>query len=194
MRGATPPAAPPPTAARTPPGWRGSPPSPPTFPVGTAPPPARDGCRRPPARARDRAGPRSAPPHGPTDPPGRGSRGTARRPPPGGPRGPYPLGVDAQRGDCPGRGGEYQCQSVESVEQQRLVLLEVLAVSRREPLQGREQRHEVAQQPARLRTCELEDVGVAFLRQQARAGAEVVRQPHEAELRARIQHDLGREA
>src|SRR5207249_8309150 len=26
MRGATPPAAPPPTAARTPPGWRGSPP------------------------------------------------------------------------------------------------------------------------------------------------------------------------
>src|SRR5436309_10194685 len=48
-------------------------------------------------------------------------------------RGPHPLGIDAQRGDCPGRGGEYQCQSVESVEQQRLVLLEVLAVSRRSP-------------------------------------------------------------
>src|SRR6266480_3029489 len=109
-------------------------------------------------------------------------------------RGPHPLGVHAQRGDGPGRGGQDQRQRVESVEQQRLVLLEVLAVPGRKALQGREQRHEVAQQPARFRARQLEDVGVPFLRQQARAGAEVVRQPHESKLRARIEHDFGRQA
>src|SRR5439155_1351188 len=94
-------------------------------------------------------------------------------------------------GEC---SAQHERKRIESIEQQRLVLLEVLAVPRREALQGREQRHEVAQQPARFGTRQLEDVGVPLLRQQARAGAEVVRQAHEAELRAGIEHELGREA
>src|SRR5437667_12107306 len=75
-----------------------------------------------------------------------------------------------------------------------LVLLEILAIARREAFQGGEERDQVAQQSSGLGACELEDVGIALLGKQARARTEVVSQAHEAELRDRVQHVLRHEA
>ena len=90
-------------------------------------------------------------------------------------RGTHAPGIHAQRGHGPGGRGQHEGQGVERVEQQRLVFLEVLAVPRGQALQSREEGDQVAQQPTRLGPRQLEDVRVALLRHQARAGAEVVR-------------------
>jgi len=83
----------------------------------------------------------------------------------------HPLLVDGHRGDRPGDDGEGQGQRFHGVEEGLLVLLEVLVVAAGRPLEHREQRHQVAQEPSAFPSRQLQAVRVLLLGHQAGAGA-----------------------
>ncbi len=75
-------------------------------------------------------------------------------------------------------------------EHRRLVLLQVAVVGERQALHDREQSGQPADRRARLAARELGDVGVQLLRHHRRPGRGVLRQPREAELGRRPEHEL----
>ena len=96
----------------------------------------------------------------------------------------HPGGVEGGGGQQPAQGREGPADLVEGVEERLLVLLQVPVVGEREPLQGRQQAGQVADQPARLAPGQLGDVGVLLLGQHRAAGGVGVVEAEEAELLA----------
>ncbi len=99
-------------------------------------------------------------------------------------------GVEGERRDhAPERpGGELA--GVERVEERRLVLLEVAVVGEGQALERRKEAGEVADEPSRLASHELGDVGVLLLRQHRRAGGVLVGELREPELVGAPQDEL----
>ena len=75
-------------------------------------------------------------------------------------------------------------------EHRLLVLLQVAVVGERQALHRREQAGQPPDRRAGLAARELGDVGVQLLRHHRRAGRRLLRQPHEAELGGRPEHEL----
>ncbi len=67
-----------------------------------------------------------------------------------------------------GQHAQGQRQVVHRIKERLLVLLKVLVVGKRKPLEHRQQRHERAHDPARLAADQLERIGVLLLRHEAR--------------------------
>ena len=86
----------------------------------------------------------------------------------------HPLGVEGQRRDHAGEGGQQHLEGVDGVEDRLLVLLQVAVVGQRQRLEGGQQPGEVADQAAGLAAGELGDVGVLLLRHDARPGGVAV--------------------
>ncbi len=85
-------------------------------------------------------------------------------------------------------------ERVDRVERRLLVLLHVLVVRERKPLERHEQRLQVAEDAPGLAAHELGEVGVLLLRHDRGAGRELVVHRDEAELVARPQDELLGEA
>ena len=83
---------------------------------------------------------------------------------------------------APADAGKHEQHRVDRIEQRALVVLQILVVAARQPLERREQRREIAEQAAAGAARELERVGIPLLRHHARAGGERVAELHEAEL------------
>ena len=93
----------------------------------------------------------------------------------------------------PGRRLQRQVERVDRVEQVLLVLLHVLVVGQREPVQHAVQRRQPRHDPRRLGAQQLGRVGVLLLRHDRGARRPRVGDLAEAELVRRPQHDLGAE-
>ena len=78
--------------------------------------------------------------------------------------------------------GEAEFHRVDGVEHAFLVLLQILVVGKRQPLDDREHRHEVADDASRLAAHEFGDVGILLLRHHRRACAVRVVQLNEGEF------------
>ena len=74
------------------------------------------------------------------------------------------------RRPCPASAGSTSSSVLDRVEDRLLVLLQVAVVGERQALERREQRHQVADQPAGLAAGQLGDVGVLLLRHDRRPG------------------------
>ena len=104
-----------------------------------------------------------------------------------------PVAIRCQRVDRRRECCEQQLERVRRVEHGLLVLLQILLVRAREALQQRRQPLRVREQPRALSPRQLEQVRVALLRQQARAGREPVRRREPAERRRAEEHEVFRE-
>ncbi len=87
-------------------------------------------------------------------------------------------------------GSEAQLERVDRVEQVLLVLLEILVVGQRKPVEDPVEGHQVPRDPGRLGAQQLCGVRVLLLRHDARAGGERIGDLAEAELLTRPEHDL----
>ena len=103
----------------------------------------------------------------------------------------HTIRVDRQCLDCSGHGGQHRCERVAGIEQQRFVFLQIFLVARRNSLECGQQRDEIAQQAAGLAPRELEDIGIPFLRHEARPRTEVVGECNEPKLATRVRDQLG---
>ena len=101
-----------------------------------------------------------------------------------------PVAVELEAGhehrQCAERAGDVAPRR----EHRRLVLLQIAVVRERQSLHRRQQTGEPADRGSRLAARELGDVRVQLLRHHRRAGRRVLRQPGEAELRRRPEHEL----
>ena len=102
----------------------------------------------------------------------------------------HPVGVELDRGHHAVERQQRQPDGVAGVEERFLVLLEVLVVGQRQPLEGRQEPREVPEQPTGLAPGQLGHVGVLLLWQHRRAGREGVVEYDEAELVGRPEDDL----
>ena len=102
----------------------------------------------------------------------------------------HALGVEAQRRDHAGEGGQQHLEGLDRVEDRLLVLLQVAVVRERQRLERGEQAGEVADQTPRLAARELGDVGVLLLRHDRRTGRVGVVEGDEAELPRVPEDDL----
>ena len=93
-----------------------------------------------------------------------------------------------------GHGREAQRQRLQRVERAFLVLLHVLGIGERQALHDDQQACSAPRMRPALAAHEFGGIGIALLRHDRGAGRERVRQPDEAELRRRPQHDLFGEA
>jgi hypothetical protein len=98
--------------------------------------------------------------------------------------------VELRAGDQRRRHAEHRLERVDRVEDRLLVLLEVAVVGGGQPLQDHEQRLKVANRPATLAADEFQDIGVDLLGHDRTAGAEALREEHEAELRRAVDDPL----
>ena len=89
--------------------------------------------------------------------------------------------------------GEAEFHRVDGVEHAFLVLLQILVVSKRQALDDREHRHEVADDASRLAAHEFGDVGILLLRHHRRACAVRVVKLNEGELARAPEDNLFRE-
>src|ERR1700674_626081 len=101
-----------------------------------------------------------------------------------------PLAVELQVFDQQLRRADGLQGVLHSREERRLVLLQVAVVCERKSFEHSGERHQAANRPARAASQQLRDVGVFLLGHQARAGRDLVRQPDEAQLAARPEHDV----
>ena len=99
-------------------------------------------------------------------------------------------GVHLQAREQAGEHIEAERGLVETVEDRRLVLLQVAVVGERQALHERQQRVQVALQARGLAAQQFARVGILLLRHERRAGAERVGQRHKAELRARPEDEI----
>ena len=102
----------------------------------------------------------------------------------------HPLAVDLEGAHEHGQRLEREPRLVPGREHGRLVLLQVAVVGEREPLHRREQPREAPDRRPRLPAHELGHVRIQLLRHHRRTCCRRLRQPHEAELRRRPEHEL----
>ena len=102
----------------------------------------------------------------------------------------HPLAVDLEPADEHGESVEREPDVATGGEHGRLVLLQVAVVRERETLHGREQARQPTDRRAGLAAGELGDVRVQLLRHHRGARRRGLREPREAELRRRPEHDL----
>ena len=88
-----------------------------------------------------------------------------------------PLALEPDSPEHAGGRGEAERERVRGVEERLLVLLEVLVVGHRQPVESAVQPHQPADDPRRLRAQELGGVGVLLLGHDARARREAVGRP-----------------
>ena len=93
------------------------------------------------------------------------------------------VGVEHQRGDHAGHGGQEQLQLLDRVEQRLLVLLQIAVVGQRKALERGQQPGQVADQAAGFAARQLCDIRVLLLRHDRAAGGERVVEGDVGELR-----------
>ena len=103
------------------------------------------------------------------------------------------FAIEAQAPDDEREGTECRRHRRAVVEREAL-LLQVAGVGKRKALHGRQHRDEIADRPPAPPAHQLGNVGVLLLRHDAGPGRVLVRHFDEAELRARPEHELLREA
>ncbi len=82
----------------------------------------------------------------------------------------HTVGAELELGERSGDGGEDQHHRVGRVEQCALVVLQILVVAAREPLESGEKSGQVANDTSSGATSQFERIRVALLRHHARAG------------------------
>ena len=108
----------------------------------------------------------------------------------GGERGRDPVAIRRERGDRRRQRREQQLERVGRVEHGFLVLLQILLVRAGQALHERGQALGVGEEPRALSAGQLEQVGIALLREQARAGGEAVGRGEPAERRRAEEHEV----
>ena len=106
----------------------------------------------------------------------------------------HALRAEAALGQRSGRRGEHEQQRIGGVEQVALVVLQILVVARRQSLERREQRREVAEHARRRASRQLERIGVAFLWHHAGTTRVAFAELHEAELAGPVDDEVLGEA
>ncbi len=106
----------------------------------------------------------------------------------------HAAGVHLQSADDPRSDGQFHLERVNHVKDGLLVLLQVLVVGRGQPLERRQQPHQVAHHPPALAAHQFQRVGILFLRHEARAGGVGVGYLHKAKLAAGPQDEILRQA
>ena len=105
----------------------------------------------------------------------------------------HPRRIEAQRGDHARESRQDELEGGDRVEDGLLVFLKVAVVRDRQPLEGREQAGQIADQAPRLAAGQLGDVGVLLLGHDARPGRVSVVERHESELAGVPEDDLLRQ-
>ena len=94
----------------------------------------------------------------------------------------HPIRAEPTFGERASDRGQDEEQGVGRVEEHALVVLQILVVARRQSLERREQRREVAEHARRRAARELERIGIPLLRHHARARGVAFAELHEPEL------------